>query len=115
MGTSCIALAQNMSFPVKNAEFFSRIPGEIGRFPGDQTRVLMDHNATRDNIDLAITEWLVDNVTSGDLVVVYFSGHGAHIQDYDGDEEDGLDEFIVPFDAVMQSNSNIIIDDVFAN
>jgi len=71
-----------MSFPVKDTEFFSRIPGEIGRFPGDQTRVLMDHNATRDNIDLAITEWLVDNV---------------------------------PFDAVMQSNSNIIIDDVFAN
>ena len=35
----------------------------------------------------------------GDLVYVHFSGHGQPYEDLDGDETDGWDEAIVPFDA----------------
>ena len=36
---------------------------------------------------------------SGDFVYVHFSGHGQPYEDLDGDETDGWDEAIVPYDA----------------
>ncbi len=34
-----------------------------------------------------------------DVLIVYFAGHGSQLPDDDGDEPDGLDETLVPFDA----------------
>jgi hypothetical protein len=57
--------------------------------------------ATRDNILHAFRQHLVENgdIRSGDVVVIYYSGHGSQIPDEEGDEDDGLDETIVPCDA----------------
>lgn len=38
----------------------------------------------------------------GDRVYVHFSGHGQQVTDLDGDEEDGLDEACVPYDALKE-------------
>lgn len=37
----------------------------------------------------------------GDMVYLHFSCHGQPFEDIDGDEEDGWDESIVPYDAMM--------------
>lgn len=58
------------------------------------TLVLMDSNATENNIKRAFAQFL-SKVAKNDRVFVYFSGHGSQIADYDGDEPDGLDEFLV--------------------
>lgn len=44
-------------------------------------------------------------------VLGYFSGHGHHVPDINGDEEDGFDEAIVPADF-NKEDSSMIIDDV---
>jgi hypothetical protein len=36
----------------------------------------------------------------GDIVVIHYSGHGVQLADDNGDEPDGLDEALVPIDAV---------------
>ena len=43
---------------------------------------------------------------SGDVVYIHFSGHGQPFEDINGDEEDGWDESLVPYDAQMFYKKN---------
>lgn len=60
---------------------------------------------------------LAANSHAGDLVYIHFSGHGQAYEDLSGDEDDGWDEAIVPYDAMSQykkgvyEGKNHIIDD----
>ena len=46
-------------------------------------------------------------VKSGDIVYLHFSCHGQPVEDLDGDEKDGWDESIVPYDAWKKPISGI--------
>lgn len=70
-----------------------------GSFTEDQIMVLTDAQATRANIHLAFEKWLTAQTRPDDLALLYFAGHGFHQQDLNGDEADGIDEAIVPYDA----------------
>jgi len=52
---------------------------------------------TSKNIKAAIS-WLVSVCTAGDLIFFAYSGHGAHVPDEEGIEEDGQDEILCPVD-----------------
>lgn len=60
---------------------------------------------------------LIRKSQEGDIVVFHFSGHGQQVTDTNGDELDGLDEALVPFDAGktnLNGNGNLkthLIDD----
>jgi len=81
---------------------------------GDMT-VLMDdgkhHDPTKKNIMTALTT-LVKRTQPGDAVFVHYSGHGGSVPDASGDEEDGMDETLIPVD--YQSAGQIIDDDLYA-
>jgi hypothetical protein len=42
---------------------------------------------------------LIDQAQINDIIYIHFSTHGQQVVDLDGDEEDGLDEAIIPYDA----------------
>jgi len=52
---------------------------------------------TRANM-LAGMKWLVSNAAPGDSLFFHYSGHGGQVADEDGDEDDGMDETILPVD-----------------
>ncbi len=60
---------------------------------------------------------LIGKAQEGDVICIHFSGHGQQITDIHGDEEDGLDEAWVPYDAQFKyakgvyEGENHIIDD----
>ena len=60
---------------------------------------------------------LANSCKPGDLVYIHFSGHGQPFDDKSGDEEDGWDEAIIPYDAQKvyskgkYEGANHIIDD----
>lgn len=58
---------------------------------------LLDKQAKKDAILANLTE-LVGSAASGDLIVFQYSGHGSYIFDEDGDEPDGTDEVLCPWD-----------------
>ena len=64
---------------------------------------------TRDNIERVLTE-TVQAAWEGKFanVLVHYSGHGAQVQDYGGDEADGKDETLIPVDY---AKAGIITDD----
>mmetsp|Transcript_59583 Transcript_59583/g.126657 ORF Transcript_59583/g.126657 Transcript_59583/m.126657 type:complete len:348 (-) Transcript_59583:109-1152(-) len=52
---------------------------------------------TRQNI-LNAFRWLRNGARAGDSLVLHYSGHGGSVKDTDGDEEDGMDETLIPVD-----------------
>lgn len=76
---------------------------------------LADEKATKTNI-LKALENLIAQLGKSDVVVFHFSGHGQQITDLNGDELDGYDEALIPFDALKTSSetykgNNHLLDD----
>ena len=69
---------------------------------------LLDGQATKAGM-VAGFRGVIGAAVSGDVVVITFSGHGTYEFDTDGDEEDGLDEALCPYD--VQSNDAVLTDD----
>jgi hypothetical protein len=74
---------------------------------GFEATTLTNHRATRAAI-LEGLAGLVDRAGPGDSVVFQFAGHGTQVDDLDGDERDGKDEALCPFDW---GTGALIIDD----
>jgi uncharacterized caspase-like protein len=70
-------------------------------------QILVDNNATKVNI-LRGLEALFKDSEKDDCLVFHYSGHGSQVPDISGDEEDGLDECLLPIDF---SWDNVILDD----
>jgi metacaspase-1 len=60
-------------------------------------KLLIDARATTRAIVKEL-RWLLDGSAAGDVLVFHYSGHGAQVPDRHGDEHDGLDEIICPYD-----------------
>jgi hypothetical protein len=74
------------------------------------TSKMLDRQASGNNIRAAIASTIA-KAKSGDLVVIQYSGHGSYVPDEDGDEPDGTDECICPYD--INSKGPITDDDLF--
>jgi len=50
---------------------------QYGNFPENQVKLLIDEQATYNNIKSAIGTWLKRNTRKNDTVIIFFAGHGA--------------------------------------
>lgn len=73
---------------------------EQNGFERGNIATLIDGQAVKSAVTDAFKA-LVSNADPGDTVYIHFSGHGQQVTDIDGDEEDGLDEAIIPYDAAI--------------
>lgn len=71
---------------------------------------IIDKQATGKNIRSAI-ESPIGGAKSGDTVIIQYSGHGSYVPDENGDEPDGTDECICPYD--INSKGPITDDELF--
>ncbi|HVX61940.1 MAG TPA: DUF4384 domain-containing protein [Pirellulales bacterium] len=88
----------NLNYPAEDAKLMASLFQKVGRM--DDVRVNLNQNATRANLEHAITRWLPSVSKPGDTVFIYFSGHGAQSPDDNGDEADGVDEVLLPHDVM---------------
>lgn len=75
---------------------------------GYKTTLLLDDQATKANMVDAMSK-LIAAGGKGDSLIITYSGHGTYQPDEDGDEVDGLDEGLCPYD--LQTNGSALIDD----
>lgn len=93
-----------------------KIIGNTLKSQGFKVTSLTNSDATASKIRKALRK-LQSEVISGDVVYLHFSCHGQPFEDLNGDEEDGWDEAIVPYDAFLiykkgfYEGANHIIDD----
>ena len=103
--------------PVNDARAMrSFISSDLGYTDSD-IRMLLNAEATRDNILEVFEDWLIDGTAAGDEVFVFFSGHGFRQPDEDGDEADRYDETLVAVDVRVAADGAItgmITDDEMA-
>ncbi len=69
---------------------------------------LIDSKATRNAMSKAFKA-IVGGAKKGDAIVITFSGHGTYVPDLNGDEADGLDEGLCPYD--LQTGGAALLDD----
>jgi len=75
---------------------------------GFTINMLLDGDATKAAMVQSMTS-LVSGAASGDSLVITYSGHGTYQPDTDGDEIDGLDEALCPYD--LQTKGSALVDD----
>ncbi len=76
-----------------------------GSFGVSNNNILLFENAYRSDFEKGF-DWLRSSVGNNDLVLIFYSGHGTKIPDDNGDEVDGLDEALVPYDLADKNNWN---------
>lgn len=88
-------------------------------FSSDKIVSLINEQATKKNIIKKFNQ-LIEQSHLNEVIYIHFSTHGQQVTDIDGDEEDGLDEAIIPFDArkafvkgVYEGKNHLIDDEVY--
>lgn len=89
-------------------------------FAENNIDTLVNEHATKENMVQSLNR-LIATVAKGDIVFFQFSGHGQQIEDDNGDEADGYDEALIPYDAkaaydpVTYSGQNHFRDDLLGS
>lgn len=81
------------------------LTGNIHKFLPENITVLQDEKATRDAI-LSAMKKISYEAKEGDIVFIYFGGHGKSIPDDGDDEADGYDESLIPYDYVTKNDDS---------
>lgn len=86
-------------------------------FKDSQIHTLTNEEATSARVVAELDGWLRQGVRPEDRVVFYFTGHGSQVPDFNGDEDDGVDEVLVTHD-MQRARSNgratltgVVVDD----
>lgn len=86
-------------------------------FVAENIMELADDKATKSGILNTLHSIFLNTIKPGDVIYLQFSGHGQQKKDFDGDETDGYDECIVPYDSPKKyqkgvyEGQNLITDD----
>jgi len=68
-----------------------------------ESLVLVNEEATRENVRKAVCDWLPTHSDPGDVIFIFVSSHGTQFLDRNGDEPDRLDEGLTMHDSVTVS------------
>ncbi len=89
-------------------DFYQFLTGdEYEGFEEENVTLLTNEKATTQRIREGLSN-LITEANPGDLVIIFFSGHGMTGPDLNGDEADGLDEYFVTYDTNNESNATLL-------
>ena len=92
--------ARNLRGATNDAKNIKEALTKHFKVQSDEIKILVDTEASRDAILTNFRDWLIKDTEKGDRVVFYFAGHGAQVEDKNGDEgDDKFDEVLVPSDT----------------
>jgi hypothetical protein len=84
--------------PLPDCELDAERAASMLRSKGIETLTLLTKNATIDACRNVLRKSL-DGMKDGDWLIVWISGHGGQKRDRNGDEKDGLDEYVCAYDG----------------
>ena len=85
----------NLRFPDKDAADFAHFLVKEEHFAADHVKLLINEHATREGIMTELgSTWLPKNVKPGDLVLVFFAGHGSS-----ADQDAAHKNFVLAYDT----------------
>lgn len=104
---------RNLSGCVNDAQLWRKLLQENFCFPAERITLLQNEEATRTGI-LQALDSLVESTEPGDIVVLFYAGHGSQMRDREGTKPTGMDETLVPHDSgrVPHENRDITDDEI---
>lgn len=75
--------------------------------------LLLNKQATMERVRELFCDVLPDRTRAGDVIFIYWSGHGGRCADEGGDEADGFDEYLPVYDSERFDMSTMLMDDTF--
>ena len=102
--------AENTGWPSINANRDARLVKYAlmqQGFEKDNITIIQNEKATKAGIINAIETHLIKKAKRGGVAVFHFSGHGQQVMDNKGDELDGFDEAIVPYDSPLHFQKGV--------
>ncbi len=87
--------------PENDIQLFRSVITQTFAFANGEPEVLLHEKATRNAVADALRSF-AERCNPGDVFIFYYSGHGAQVKNSKSKEADGLDEVILPYDAVLK-------------
>jgi hypothetical protein len=88
-----------LKYAVNDAQAFYRLLTERNRVPAENITLLLDGQATLRNLRSALGTGLKGAAGTGDMVIIFFAGHGATERDSESPDGDGLEKYILTYDS----------------
>ncbi|MCI5160315.1 MAG: hypothetical protein D3906_18200, partial [Candidatus Electrothrix sp. AUS1_2] len=92
--------------PAQDVNNIERLIMSSWGYKREDIHKLVNSNATKRNILYELENWL--GRSSDEELLFYYSGHGWHQKDRDGDEKDGEDETLAPYDVLPKPSERIV-------
>jgi len=87
-----------------DCEYDATKAADLWKSYGIPTITLLTENATRNKCYEALKK-SISELQTGDLLIVWISGHGGQMPDYSGDETDQLDEYVCAYDGAVTDDT----------
>jgi len=99
IGISQYRAVRSLKYADKDAlAFYDYLINQIG-VPKEQVTLLTNDQATLFNLKRSLGTDLKRKAGQKDTVIIYYAGHGAPETDATSPDEDGLEKYLVPYDA----------------
>jgi hypothetical protein len=93
---------RQLKYAVNDANLFYEYLVTRNRIPAKNVVLLLNQDATLTNIKSALGTDLKNMAGRDDMVLIYFAGHGVTERDAQSPDGDGLEKYLLPFDADLK-------------
>ncbi|MBN1521049.1 MAG: caspase family protein [Candidatus Aureabacteria bacterium] len=93
---------RQLKYAVNDAGLFYDHLVKWNMIPAENVILLLNSDATLTKIRSALGTDLKNMAGKDDMVVIYFAGHGAAEKDAQSSDGDGLEKYLLPFDADLK-------------
>jgi hypothetical protein len=93
---------RQLKYAVSDAGLFYDHLIKRNRIPTENVVLLLNQDATLTKIRIILGTDLKNKASKDDMVVIYFAGHGATERDAQSPDGDGLEKYLLPFDADLK-------------
>jgi len=93
---------RKLKYAVNDAKAFHELLISHNKIPEENVTLLIGQKASLTNIRSSLGTKLKNKAGKEDMVIIYFAGHGATERDVMSPDGDGLEKYLLPYDADLQ-------------
>ena len=91
----------NLKYAVNDAKAIYQLLVDVNQVPEENVTLLLDSEASLGRLRSTLGTVLKQKADKEDMVIIYFAGHGATERDAMSLDGDGLEKYILPYNARM--------------
>lgn len=99
IGVNSYPNVRRLKYAVNDAMAFSNHLVEYNQIPRENVILLLEEEANLMRLRSALGVHLKNKASKDDMVIIYFAGHGATERDATSPDGDGLEKYLLPYDA----------------